>query len=93
MTSHRRLRTIVGAGLLIGGLVFVVLPYLWILLTAFKRPVDAAAVPPKLFSPITFSNWEKLLSGPFPESLGASALRIASAWRVRSSRPSVPSPW
>ena len=30
------------------GLVFVIVPYLWIILTAFKRPVDAAAVPPKL---------------------------------------------
>ena len=52
--------------------VFTTMPV--VKLTAFKRPVDAAAVPPKLFSPITFGNWEKLLSGPFPESLGASAV-------------------
>jgi multiple sugar transport system permease protein len=74
MRRPRKLRSILGALLLVGGLIFVVLPYVWIVLTAFKRPVDAAAVPPKLFAPLTFSNWEKLLTGPFPESLGSSAI-------------------
>ena len=32
--------------LLAAGLVLVAVPFLWIILTAFKRPVDAASVPP-----------------------------------------------
>ncbi|MCY7419392.1 MAG: carbohydrate ABC transporter permease [Chloroflexi bacterium] len=68
--NHDRRRVSVFSGLLLGvGLIFVIVPYLWILLTAFKRPVDAAAVPPKIFSPISFRAWEELLSGPFPASL------------------------
>ena len=63
MTAPRGARSIVGAALLIAGLVVVALPYLWILLTAFKRQIDATAVPPVIFSPITF------------EQLGEAALR------------------
>jgi multiple sugar transport system permease protein len=74
VTGHRRLRTAVGAGLLIAGLVFVAIPYLWILLTAFKRPVDAASVPPVIFSPFTLTNWEKLFSGPFLGSITSSVI-------------------
>ena len=34
-----------------------------------------------IFSPITFSNWEKLLSGPFPGSLVSSAIiTVGTAW-------------
>jgi multiple sugar transport system permease protein len=55
--------------ILLAGLVIVIVPYLWITLTAFKRQVDAAAVPPVLFSPVSFKGWEKLLSGGFPGSL------------------------
>jgi multiple sugar transport system permease protein len=78
MTRHRRTRSIVGASLLIAGLVVVAVPYLWILLTAFKRPVDAASVPPVIFSPFTMSNWEKLFSGPFPGSLVSSVVITVS---------------
>ena len=53
------------AALLLFGLVIVIIPYLWILLTAFKRPVDAGSVPPVIFSPITFKNFRWLLDGPY----------------------------
>lgn len=78
MTRHRRMKSIVGASLLMAGLVVVAVPYLWILLTAFKRPVDAASVPPVIFSPFTMSNWEKLFSGPFPGSLVSSVVITVS---------------
>ena len=78
MTRHRRTKSIVGASLLIAGLVVVAVPYLWILLTAFKRPVDAASVPPVIFSPFTMTNWEKLFSGPFPGSLVSSVVITVS---------------
>ena len=78
MTRHRRMKSMVGASLLIAGLVVVAVPYLWILLTAFKRPVDAASVPPVIFSPFTMSNWEKLFSGPFPGSLVSSVVITVS---------------
>ena len=78
MTRHRRMKSIVGASLLIAGLVVVAVPYLWILLTAFKKPVDAASVPPVIFSPFTMSNWEKLFSGPFPGSLVSSVVITVS---------------
>ena len=74
MNRHRRRTGIITALLLGVGLVFVIVPYLWIILTAFKRPVDAAAVPPKIVSPISFRGWEELLSGPFPESLVSSVI-------------------
>ena len=66
--STRRV-AIVGRPSCSGGLVFVVVPYLWIVLTAFKRPVDAAAVPPMIFSPITIRTARSSLTGPFPGSL------------------------
>ena len=72
MMGQRRSVSIAATMILIGGLVLVAVPYAWIIFTAFKKPVDAAAVPPVLFAPLTLSNWEKLLSGPFPESLVSS---------------------
>jgi multiple sugar transport system permease protein len=74
MTHHRRRITIISTLLLLVGLIVVLVPYVWILLTAFKRQVDAAAVPPQFFSPISFKSWEKLLSGPFPASLVSSVI-------------------
>jgi multiple sugar transport system permease protein len=59
---------------LLGGLILVAIPYAWIIFTSFKLPVDAASVPPVLFAPITFSNWEKLFAGPFPGSLVSSVI-------------------
>lgn len=70
---HRRQATI-RLILLLGGLVIIAVPYLWIILTAFKRPVDAAAVPPMIFSPFTTRNFAALVDGPFAGSLWASAI-------------------
>ena len=60
-----RIRTL----LLIAGLVLIGFPFAWILLTAFKREVDAASVPPVLFSPFTFDNFKTLLQDGYLRSL------------------------
>jgi multiple sugar transport system permease protein len=66
--SRRRIE-IVRAVLLFFGLVLVAIPFLWILITAFKLPVDAASVPPKLFSPFTSMNYRALNGDGFIKSL------------------------
>ena len=53
MNRRRRRQTIFSAVILLAGLVFIFVPYLWIILTAFNLPVDAAAVPPMILSPFT----------------------------------------
>jgi len=55
--------------LLAVGLVLVAVPFLWIILTAFKRPVDAAAIPPKFISPVTLANFTTLQGNGFFQSL------------------------
>ena len=55
--------------LLAAGLVLMGIPFLWIILTAFKRPVDAAAVPPKFISPVTLANFTTLQGNGFFQSL------------------------
>lgn len=55
--------------LLAVGLVLLFVPFLWIILTAFKRPVDAAAVPPKFISPVTLANFTTLQDNGFFQSL------------------------
>lgn len=55
--------------LLIFGLIVIAIPYLWIILTALKRPVDAAAVPPKLLSPTTLNNFTKLVDDKYFNTL------------------------
>jgi len=72
--AHRRRVAIISTVILIAGLIIVIVPYLWILLTAFKRQVDATAVPPVLFSPISLKSWEKLAAGNFPGSLVSSVI-------------------
>lgn len=74
MKRRRRLTLLIRIVLLLAGLVIIAVPYLWILLTAFKRPVDAAAVPPMIFSPFTLKNFAALIDSPFLGSLGNSAL-------------------
>ena len=66
---HRRRNTAAAVILLLIGLVFVAIPYLWILLTAFKRPVDAASVPPEIFSPFTLANFQQVFKGQYLVSL------------------------
>jgi len=74
MVRRRRQIAVVSVVLLLVGLVFIVTPYVWILLTAFKRQVDASAVPPKIISPTTMKNFEKLFAGQFPASLVTSVV-------------------
>lgn len=74
MSRRKRRQTIISAAILLVGLVFIFVPYLWIVLTALKLPVDAAAVPPMIFSPITTMNIEALTVGPFAGSLVNSAI-------------------
>ena len=74
MSKRQRRTRLISLAILIGGLVFIFVPYLWIILTAVKLPVDAAAVPPMIFSPVTTMNIEALTKGPFAGSLVASAI-------------------
>jgi multiple sugar transport system permease protein len=60
--------------LLLLGLVYVLLPLVWVVSTAFKQPLDAFASPPKFISPLTLDNFRTLLSGPFLGDLGHSAI-------------------
>jgi multiple sugar transport system permease protein len=74
--SARRLRGAVAIKmlLLLLGLVLVAVPYVWIGLTAFKRPVDAASVPPQILSPTTLKNFAGLLDSQYLTSLGNSVI-------------------
>jgi multiple sugar transport system permease protein len=64
-----RNRPTIRVSLLVFGLLVIAVPYLWIVLTAIKRPVDASAVPPLIFSPTTFSNFTKLVDDDYFRSL------------------------
>jgi multiple sugar transport system permease protein len=72
-----RHRPTLRVGLLVFGLLAIAVPYLWILLTAFKRPVDAASVPPVLFSPTTLNNFAKLVDDKYFNSLVNSVIIAA----------------
>ena len=74
---HIRLE-IVRVLLLAIGLVLIAVPFLWILLTAFKRPVDAASVPPQLFSPLYSGNISDLNENGFVQSLKSSVILTAT---------------
>lgn len=69
MTRHHRRVELARIALLAAGLVLLAIPFLWIVLTAFKRPVDAAAVPPMIISPTTTANFAYVFNGPFFGSL------------------------
>jgi multiple sugar transport system permease protein len=55
-------------------LVMMAIPFLWIIITAFKLPVDAASVPPKILSPFTTLNFRALNGDGFVKSLWNSAV-------------------
>ena len=74
MNRRRRRQLVLRVAILLAGLVIIAVPYLWIVLTAFKRPVDAAAVPPMIFSPTTTKNFAALVDGPFAGSLVSSVI-------------------
>jgi multiple sugar transport system permease protein len=60
--------------LLLAGALFVLLPLLWLLSTAFKRPDDAFAIPPRYTSSPTLVNFRTLFSGTFGHALMHSAI-------------------
>jgi multiple sugar transport system permease protein len=60
---------IASVSLLVLGLIIIAVPYLWIALTALKRPVDAAAVPPQIISPTTLNNFAKLFDSKYVNTL------------------------
>ena len=55
--------------LLLIGLVLIGIPFLWIVLTAFKEPVAADASPPMFISPLTLSNFDSLFQDGYAKSL------------------------
>jgi multiple sugar transport system permease protein len=55
--------------LLVIGLVLIGIPFLWIVLTAFKDPVAADASPPMFISPLTLSNFDALFQDGYAKSL------------------------
>lgn len=74
LKQHRTRLEMVRVFLLAIGLVLIAVPFLWILLTAFKRPVDAASVPPQLFSPLYSGNISDLNENGFVQSLKSSVI-------------------
>jgi multiple sugar transport system permease protein len=76
--STRRVELTIKIALLVLGLLAIAVPYLWIVLTALKRPVDAASVPPVIFSPTTLNNFIKLFNGKYVGSLINSVIIAAS---------------
>ena len=82
MTTRRgnplkNLPAIARGALLVVGLLIIAVPYLWIILTALKRPVDAGAIPPRIFSPTTLANFSKLVDDKYLNSLGNSVIIAA----------------
>jgi multiple sugar transport system permease protein len=73
---------VLAAALLVLGLVYVLLPLVWVVSTAFKQPLDAFASPPKFISSLTLDNFRTLLSGPFLGDLGHSAVVTVLATSV-----------
>ena len=68
---HRRRKGILALRilLLLIGLVLIGIPFLWIVLTAFKEPVAADASPPMFISPLTLSNFDSLFQDGYAKSL------------------------
>ena len=65
--------------LLVIGLVLIGIPFLWIVLTAFKEPVAADASPPIFISPLTLSNFTALFQDNYAQSLLNSLIITALA--------------
>jgi multiple sugar transport system permease protein len=68
-TRRRPLVSVVLYVLLTLGAIFVLLPLVWMVSTAFKKPQDAFAMPPHFISTPTLDNFATLLSGPFGASV------------------------
>jgi multiple sugar transport system permease protein len=78
---RRRRRAIVALRilLLLIGLVLIGIPFLWIVLTAFKEPVAADASPPVFISRLTLDNFRALFQDNYAHSLLNSAIITALA--------------
>lgn len=64
------------------GAIFMLLPLVWLISTAFRQPQDAFAMPPKLVSKPTLSNFSGLLGGSFGKSVLNSAIVAVAATAV-----------
>ena len=82
MTVRRRVATSVTVALLVLGSLFVLLPLVWLLSTAFKKPDDAFAIPPKWLSAPTTANFSGLFTGPFGHNLLNSTIVAVAATGV-----------
>jgi len=56
------------------GSAFILLPIVWLLSTAFRRPTDAFTMPPAFFAPLTLSNFQHLFQSQFLDDLGHSVV-------------------
>jgi multiple sugar transport system permease protein len=56
------------------GALFILLPVVWLLSTAFRRPTDAFTVPPAFFAPLTLGNFQHLFQSQFLNDLGHSVV-------------------
>lgn len=67
---HKRMVGMVARiGLLLLGLIAIGIPFLWIVLTAFKDPIYANAAPPVFVSPLTLQNFRELFTDGYSTSL------------------------
>ena len=69
ISQDRRRVAVVRVVLLTLALLAMAVPFCWIILTAFKLPVDAASVPPVIISPFTSMNFSALGDDGFAQSL------------------------
>jgi|SRR4051812_14613527 multiple sugar transport system permease protein len=69
ISQDRRRVAVVRVVLLTLALIAMAVPFFWIILTAFKLPVDAASIPPVLISPLTSMNFSALNDDGFVQSL------------------------
>src|SRR5258708_6098185 len=67
--GHRRryLSDAIAIVILVCSAAIVLLPFAWIVSTAFKTPLDGTALPPLIVFKPTLENLDFLTSGPFPQ--------------------------
>ena len=57
INRHHKLKVTLAYLFLIAFILFTLMPYAWMILTSFKKRVDAFAIPPKIFFDATLSNY------------------------------------
>jgi multiple sugar transport system permease protein len=70
----RRFGRVITVVLLSLGALYVLLPILWLLSTALRRPTDAFSIPPAFLAPLTLSNFQHLFQSEFLGDLGHSLI-------------------